>query len=327
MKLTHTLLLSGLMVSCLATPAQAATAEKVCEAYAKTAWNEDGKSPYKLLPECVNASVVSDPHITTFKGLQYDFNFSGDYTLMELQDSSGFSMLSRFVFDKANKVSSYTIPEAVKFQWPGHSAEIHRGDEVAAIFIDGKLVTLKSNKAVKIADVGYIARKGSSYFVMNSVSDIATVVNANKYYLDLNITAPRETDTLGLLGRPFDLSLRDRSGVELPITPDTSNPELNKADHADFSRYAQSWLYTEGNPFTTDVLPEIPDFGAKIYTLADLSSKKLDKAQTQCETLEAEFPERFNRYACLLDIGLGGNKFARSAHHHQPSSIRLEILD
>ncbi|GAB6141582.1 hypothetical protein JCM14076_23110 [Methylosoma difficile] len=324
MKLQNTLLMSGLLVSGLLNVAHAADA-KPCVQYALSAWLIDGKSPYQAFSKCASASVVSDPHITTFKGLAYDHNFPGDYTLMELQDNSGFSVVGRFIVDKANKVSAYTIPEAIKFTWPSHTAELHRGDEGAVLLIDGKVTVLQSNKTVKIGDVGYVSRKGASYFVANNVSDIAAVINSSTFYLDLNVTVPREADTQGLLGNPLNFSLFDRDGADLPVLTDTSDAELNKVSRADFSNYLESWRIANGNVFSSEIAPAIPDYNAKIYTLADIGKKRLERAQIQCEALEAAQEDRFNLNNCLFDMSLGGNKFARSAHHNQPAISRMEV--
>ena len=322
-----TLILSGLLIPGILNAAQAADDTKPCIQYTLGAWLVDGQSPYKAHQQCASASVVSDPHITTFKGLNYDHSFPGDYTLMELRDGSGFSIVGRFVFDGGNKVSSYTIPKAMTFQWPAHSAEIHRGSEGLAILIDGKLTKIANNKTVQIADVGYIRRKGPSYFIANTAADVAAVVNTNQFYLDLNVTAPKSIDTVGLLGRPLSLSLLDRSGAELPTALDADNPELSKTGRADFVSFVESWRVTDANVFSTDDLPAIPDYNAKIYTLADLSDNRKERAGLKCDVLEVVFKDRFNRNNCLFDMGFGGNKFAVSANRNQPSVMRMEILD
>lgn len=325
MKLQNTLLMSGLLLSGLLNVAHAADETKPCVQYTLNAWLIDGQSPYQAFSKCASASVVSDPHITTFKGLAYDHNFPGDYTLMELQDNSGFSVAGRFIFDKANQAGAYTIPEAIKFTWPSHTAELHRGDKGAVLLIDGKATVLKNNKTVQIGDVGYISRKGASYFVANNVSDVAAVINSSTFYLDLNVTAPREIDTQGLLGNPLNLSLFDHNGAELPVLTDATDAELNKVSHADFSKYLESWRIANGNVFTSENAPAIPDYNAKIYTLADIGKKRLERAQIQCEALEAAQEDRFNLNNCLFDMGLGGKKFARSAHHNQPAISRMEV--
>jgi len=327
MNLAKTLILSGLLLPGLLHAAEAADDSKPCIQYTLGAWLVDGQSPYKAFQQCASASVVSDPHITTFKGLSYDHSFPGDYTLMELQDGSGFSIVGRFVFDAGNKVSSYTIPKAVLLQWPGHSAEIHRGSEGLAILIDGNPTKIADNRTVQIADVGYIRRKGPSYFIADTGADVAAVVNTNQFYLDLNVTVPKAIDTVGLLGSPLSLSLFERSGVELPVTVDAGDPELSKTARADFVGFIESWRITGANVFSGEDLPVIPDYSAKIYTLADLSGNRKERAGLKCDVLEVVFKGRFNRNNCLFDMGFGGNKFAISANRNQPSVMRMEVLN
>lgn len=328
------LMLSGLLLSGL-TVAQADGDVTNCEQYAKAAWTVDGKSPYgPVHPLCANGSVISDPHITTFSGLThsgigYDLNFPGDYTVTEVWGGHHLAIVGRFVVDKANKAGAFTIPEAFKLSWAmftEHSLEIHRGDDGAVIFIDGKIVPLKHNRKVPIADVGYVIRKGESYFIADTTSDVAVIVNANKFYLDMNVTVPRTVTTVGLLGWAFAPALYDRlQTLELPFTPTDKDPQQVQVARADFIHFIDSWRLTDGNPFTTATLPEIPNYSGKIYTLSHLASKPLAKAQTQCDALEAELPERFDRHNCLFDLGFGGARFARSAHLGQFAYLRMAI--
>ena len=96
--------------------------------------------------------------------------------------------------------------------------------------------------------------------------------------------------------------------------------------HQDFGKYLESWRVAN-NIFANGDVPALPDFSSKIYTLADLSQKQLQRAQTQCDALEAVAPEGFNLRNCLFDMGFGGKKFAKSVYRHQVAVMRLEVLN
>lgn len=327
MNIKNTLLLSGLALAGFVNTVYAVENAAPCVSYAEASWFLNGESPYQAFTKCRSGSIVSDPHITTFNGIAYDHNFPGDYALVALQDGTGFSINGRFIFDKANTVSAYTIPKAIQFNWLEHSLEIHRSEDSTLVFLDGAPLKVKNNGKVAIGDVGYIQRKDKSYLIANTQSDIATVVNVNKFYVDINVTVPSETDTVGLLGQPFSLGLLDGNGAALPVTDDSTDTGLGHVTRADFVEFIESWRLTNDNLFATEELPALPDYSAKIYRLADLSTKRMDKAQTKCEALEAELPERFDLNNCLFDMGFGGSKFSVSAHRNQPSSLRLNILE
>ncbi|MCX7096666.1 MAG: VWD domain-containing protein [Methylococcales bacterium] len=325
MKTTNKLIVSGLLLAGLMNGAQAENSNQICVQAAAGALYLGGSS-MNAFQNCKQGSSSADPHITTFGGVAYDHNFPGDYTLLDMQDGSGFSLVGRFVADKGDKAGAYTIAKAVKLQWPEHSVEIHRADQTV-IVVDGKVTQLKNKNTIKIGDVGYILRKDKTYFIANTVSDIATVVYANSFYLDIQVTVPSQIDSRGLLGDPKAMQLLDRNGVELSVSADGSDPELGKVSRADFVNFVDSWRIADANVFTSSNLPQTPNYNAKIYTLSDLGSKKMKKAKLQCDIFAQVFPDSFNNYNCLYDLGFGGMKFVSSVRHYQAYSQRMEVAN
>lgn len=327
MQTTNKLILSALLLAGSMTSAQAAiNTEFTCVAQAWAALRSGG-SALNTFQKCIKGGSSSDPHITTFQGLAYNHNFPGDYTLLDLQDGSGFSIVGRFIADKANKAGAYyTIAKAIKLQWPEYSVEVHRGDETI-IVINNIATTLKNKNTVKIGNVGYISRDNDTYFIANTVSDIATVVHANDFYLDIEVTVPTQADSQGLLGDPQEMALVGSDGIGLAVTPDSTDPELSKTSRADFVNFVDSWRIADGNAFTSSDLPETPDYNAKIYTLADLSRAKMKQAKLHCDVFAKVFPDSFNLHNCLYDIGFGGMKFIRSVRHYQAYKQRLDVQD
>ena len=326
MKTSNKLILSALLLAGAMNTAQAAvTSEFTCVAQAWGALRSGG-SALQTFQKCLKGGSSADPHITTFQGLAYDHNFPGDYALLDMQDDSGFSIVGRFVADKGNNAGTYTIAKAILFHWPAYNVEIHRGDE-ALILINGIPTTLTNKNTLKIGDVGYIIRDGDTYFVANTVSDIATVVYANNYYLDIEVTIPAQADSLGLLGDPKFVQLLGSNGDELTTTSSVADPELSQVNRADFVSFIDSWRITDGTAFSADNLPEIPDYNAKIYSLADLNPEQIAAAKQQCDIFAQVFPDSFNQHNCLYDLGFGGMAFVSSVRHYQAYKQRLQVLD
>lgn len=325
MKTINTFLLSGILLSGFLSSAQAVENVQPCVQYAQAAWFIDGQSPYQAFNQCRNGASIGDPHITTFSGLYYDHNFPGVYRLMELNDGSNFSVLVRNVIDKAQAVSAYTITSAIKFQWVDHTVEIHRG-KPAILFLDGEKITLKNNKTAQIGTLGYISRKGTSFFIAHNDADIAVIVNAYEQYLDVTVTVPNNADTLGLLGNTANLSLHEDNGPELLVSADPSDPLINKTSRVDFANFVESWRMADEGVFSEGDPADDPDYTAQIYTLADLTAKQLQKATNKCNDLETD-AESFNKQGCLFDVGFGGKTFMKSNKNHQPSVMRMDVLN
>src|SRR6202042_3613939 len=85
--------------------------------------------------DCADAVTVGDTHLTTFSGLHYDFQASGDFVLL---DSAGFSVHVRQV-SGAPTWPNTAINKAIVAQMDGTRVEIYVEPE--RLYVDGKPTT------------------------------------------------------------------------------------------------------------------------------------------------------------------------------------------
>ena len=146
------------------------------------------------------ASNVGDPHLLTFDGLFYDFQDTGEFTLIQSTDANSFTVQARMrewdlgdaVGDKfsvntaiatqmgAFEVGFY-IPGSLPFDPADYGLDASEfTNEIPALYIDGQAHIIPDNGVI-LVDSGYIHRQGDTYTVINGFGDRFTVTIHDKY--------------------------------------------------------------------------------------------------------------------------------------------------
>ncbi|MGC2077281.1 MAG: hypothetical protein WA728_14830 [Xanthobacteraceae bacterium] len=95
--------------------------------------------------DCADALTIGDTHLTTFSGLHYDFQASGDFVLL---DSPGFSVHVRQV-SGAPTWPNTSVNKAIVAQMDGTSVEIYI--EAERLYVDGKPTTVADDKPLLLS--------------------------------------------------------------------------------------------------------------------------------------------------------------------------------
>ncbi len=128
---------------------------------------------------CADATTVGDTHLTTFKGLLYDFQASGDFVLAEVD--------SDFVV-QTRQVSGAP-------QWPDASVNsavaTRMGKTVVALCldgltIDGKATDLTDGKSFSTPEGVDVTRRGNVYFI-TSQSGNSVRATVNTSWIDVSV--------------------------------------------------------------------------------------------------------------------------------------------
>jgi hypothetical protein len=184
---------------------------------------------------CADASSVGDTHLTTFKGLLYDFQASGDFVLAHADPD--FVVQTRQVSGAPNWPLA-SVNSAVATQMGKTKVAISVGKQ--RLVINGKTTNLNNGKSMTTADGVDVTRRGNVYFIVskNGNSVRATVNEGPKMnWIDVLVGLGHccsKAKAKGLLGNANDnvnqLAARDGTVLKNPF----SFKDL-------YHRYGESW--------------------------------------------------------------------------------------
>lgn len=262
---------------------------------------DDGYSP------CQHAASTGDTHLTTFAGLQYDFQSTGDFLLTEV--GSDFVVQTRQaspVIDPRWKDTSINKAVAVKI-----------GETLVALYVgptrltvDGKAYDLKDgDNPLRVREV-QIARKGDEYLIMSPKGDHVRATlfdNAMNKWMNVTVNLSgthRQARGLlgGLTGKTQELMTSDGAVLNWPVS-----------FHDLYHLYGESWrvkpadMLLEPDPGLKPGIPEKPVYAT------DLMPFEAKSAMSVCKAAGVTKPALLE--ACALDtIVLGDNSTAVKAY-------------
>jgi len=198
---------------------------------------------------CADATSVGDTHLTTFDGLHYDFQASGDFVL--LQDGSDFAVHTRQA-SGAPTWPNAAVNKAVAVQMGKTRVAVYI--EPTRLLIDGRAENLADGKTTLLPTGVQVTRHGDVYVISNENGDRVRAT-LNSTWIDVIAgLGHSERDTRGLLGNPKGNAHELATSKGVVLKEPVSFADLYHA-------YADSWrvqgtesLFTEA----TKIKPGIP---------------------------------------------------------------------
>jgi hypothetical protein len=245
---------------------------------------------------CATATGVGEPHLTTFRGLLYDFQATGDFVLAET--GPDFVVQARQV-SGAPTWPNAAINKAVAVQAGKTRVAICTTD----VAIHGKRTRLADGKLVAFPDGGDVVRRGNVFVVRAPSGDsMRAVVNGN--YIDVTVGLGRwPSKVRGLLanaptGEVSDIETRDGTVLTSPF----AFKDL-------YGRYADSWRVAE-NASLLSPCGATKERGApqKPFFANNLDEKRAARSRAIC--LRAGVKEGPLLDACMIDVTVIGPKAA-----------------
>jgi von Willebrand factor type D domain len=227
---------------------------------------------------CADAASVGDTHLTTFDGLLYDFQATGDFLLAE--DGSDFVVHSRQVPSPGNP--NVSINRAVATQMGNTRVAICL--QTPPLEVDGQPRDLADGKWLSLPEGVIVSRRGNVYLIMNQSGD-SVRASLNNGWIDVSVGlghAPH--NARGLLANPeHDVHLIQTRGGRVLDYSRVTFSEL-------YGEYGGSWRVPseqsllcgektiEGNPAKPDYANEDPQFklGREICKAAGVNERLLE---------------------------------------------------
>jgi hypothetical protein len=259
---------------------------------------------------CAHATAVGDTHLTTFGGLLYDFQATGDFLLAET--GRNFSVQTRQV-SGAPTWPDAAVNQAVAVQSGRDQVAICLSPE--RLLINGKPVPTREGAPLPLPDGGAIVRTGNVYSVRGPTGDNvrATVYGA---HVDVSVGLARWPEKVtGLLANADQgaqsIATRDGDVLTAPFSYD-----------ALYRRYTESWRVSAKDSMLL-ACGERGERGVpkQIFVAANLDPGLARQTRAVCEKAGVKKGALLD--ACTLDVAVIGSPTAATVFTTAPQPLAL----
>jgi hypothetical protein len=259
---------------------------------------------------CAQATTVGDTHLTTFGGLLYDFQATGDFLLAEPCRGAGY--LPRLDGEVPARPDA-AVNQAVAVQSGRDQVAICLSPE--RLLINGKPVPTREGAPLPLTDGGAIVRTGNVYSVRGPTGDNvrATVYGA---HVDVSVGLARWPEKVtGLLANADQgaqsIATRDGDVLTAPFSYD-----------ALYRRYTESWRVSAKDSMLL-ACGERGERGVpkQIFVAANLDPGLARQTRAVCEKAGVKKGALLD--ACTLDVAVIGSPTAATVFTTAPQPLAL----
>lgn len=275
-------------------------------------FSQSNPPPSGAAATCADAVSIGDTHLTTFAGLQYDFQATGDFLLAET--GPDFIVQTRQV-SGAPAWPNADVNKAVAVQAGKNRVAICLP---ARVVVDGKQVPIKDGGRLVLSGGGVVIRKGSEYYVFGPSGDSihATVQTFGTPHIDVSVGLGHwpNSNARGLLANVNNavnqIAARDGTVLTSPFAHETL-----------YGHFAESWRVAASqsilSPCGESVKPAVPKKPFFVEDLApDLAKRNLEIC-TRAGVKEGPLQD-----ACIIDVAMLGPGAAKVfAGRHLPVAV------
>lgn len=259
---------------------------------------------------CADATSVGDTHLTTFDGLHYDFQASGDFVLAH--NGSDFVVQTRQA-SGAPTWPNAAVNKAVATQMGKSRVALYI--EPTRLVIDGAANDLADGKTILLSTGVQVARNGNAYVITSDSGDrVSATLNSTWIDVSVGLGHSPVAQALGLLGNPKGNAqeLATRNGVVLkePV----SFTDL-------YNTYANSWQVQPNESLFTEATTIRFGVPNKSFFASDLDPKASAAALAACKA--AHITEQALLDDCTLDTTVLNNKAAVKVFVHARAPLHV----
>jgi hypothetical protein len=268
-------------------------------------FSESNPPPAGGAATCADALSLGDTHLTTFDGLYYDFQASGDFVLA--QDGPDFIVQGRQA-SGAPTWPNAAVNKAVATQMGKTRVAVYI--EPTRLVIDGAATDLADGKSILLPTGVQVTRHGNLY----SISDLS----GDRVRATLNSTWINVTVGLGLSPRPLVHGLLGNPlGNALELV--TSNGVALRAPvlfQDLYHTYAESWRVNPKESLFTEETRIRFGIPTKPFYAADLTRQQAAHALAACKAAGIKNAAFLD--SCTLDTAVLNDEAAVKAFVHLP---------
>jgi von Willebrand factor type D domain len=264
-------------------------------------FSQSDPAPVGAVATCADAVSLGDTHLTTFAGLQYDFQATGDFLLAET--GPDFFVHTRQVSGGPTWPNA-SVNKAVAVQAGKNRVAICLP---ARVVIDGKSVSIRDGRPLGLSGGGVVIRKGNEYRVFGPSGDSirANIETFGTPHIDVSVGLGRwpNNNARGLLANADDnvnqIAARDGVVLTSPFGHETL-----------YGHFAESWRVV-ARPSILSACGEgvkgaVP---RKPFFVEDLPPDLAKRNRDIC--MRAGIKEGPLQDACIIDVAMLGRGAAK----------------
>ena len=260
---------------------------------------------------CQSGISMGDTHLTTFDGLLYDFQASGDFLLAD--SNTGFVVQTRQA-SGAPMWPSAAVNKAVATRMGETRVAICL--EPTRLVVDGKPETLDSGKARSLPGGVELSRSGEVYVITRrSGETVRAELHTGWINVSVGLGHAPHVVVRGLLGNADGNTADDiatKTGTVLPQP--VSFAEL-------YHRYAESWRIPPGESLLCEERRAESGVPEQPFYAVDLNPKTYEHARAVCVAARVEGAALLD--ACTLDVAVLGEAEAARAFATEPAPVAV----
>jgi len=238
------------------------------------------------LTTCAGAVTVGDTHITTFDGLYYDFQASGDFVLAE--DGQDFIVQARQA-SGAPTWPNAAVNKAVATQMGKTRVAVYI--EPARLVIDGAATNVVDGKPLLLPTGIQISRHGNVYTISNETGDqVRATLNSTWIDVSVGLGLSPRPNVRGLLGNPLGNARELITSNGVALTAPALFQDL-------YHSYSESWrVQPRESLFTGEARFGVP---LRPFYASDLTREQAARALKACKAAGIKDPTLLD--SCVLD--------------------------
>jgi hypothetical protein len=252
---------------------------------------------------CADAISIGDTHLTTFDGLHYDFQASGEFVLVE--DSSGFVVQTRQA-SGAPAWPDAAINKAVATKMSGARVAIYI--EPIRLVINDETKTLADGVAIVLPSGVQVARRGNQYVISDDGGD-SVRATLNTTWIDVAVGlghGPPES-VRGLLA-----STGGKANALVTSTGSILSQPISFGDL--YHTYANSWRVRRGQSLFADSSSINAGIPSKPFFASQLNHAVYERALAVCKAAGVRNKDLIDD--CVLDSAVLNDRTAAGAFVH-----------
>ncbi|MFZ1010891.1 MAG: VWD domain-containing protein [Candidatus Sulfotelmatobacter sp.] len=259
---------------------------------------------------CAGAVTVGDTHITTFDGLYYDFQASGEYLLA--QDGPDFIVQTRQA-SGAPTWPNADVNKAIATKMGGTRVAVYI--EPTRLVIDGAATALADGKSILLPTGVQVTRQGNVYTISSESGDrVRATLNSTWIDVSVGLGFTPRPQVLGLLGNPLGngLNLFTSNGVALAA------PVLFRDL---YQTYAVSWRVPPRESLFGEETTIKFGLPTKPFYSADLTATQAAHARAICEAAGVKNATLLD--SCMIDTTVLNDETAAKVFVHLPVPLHV----
>lgn len=260
-------------------------------------FSETNPGPGSGVASCADATSIGDTHLTTFSGLLYDFQATGDFLLAET--GSGFVVQSRQV-SGAPTWPNAAVNTAVGARVGSHTVAVCLPGRLE---VDGRPARVEEGGSLTLPDGVGIERTGNVYLVTDEAGD-SLRAELNDGWIGVAVGLGHwPTKVRGLLANP-DGNVKELATSAGAVLAEPVSFEVL------YGQYGESWRVKDGASFLCKDEKLERGNPAKPFFAKDLEPQLAERARAICLKAGVKGP---HLDACTLDVAVIGKETAARA--------------